>query len=601
MAVVRVHADRVHDAVRRLGCSGDAAVQVVQDSAVDLVEAVASRPETVEDAVGWWFARARALARRTAASSPDLPLGGGVLAVDEDQEVLAEALDQLPEQQRWALLLRDAYDLPVASVGAALGGDPATAMDQVARARLEFLPLVDDEPAPRVPPHQSELGSLARIAEGGPVAAADATARRHALSCESCRSLTDSLQRAHLLLTGLAVAALPERERAPLIARVEDLAYRRLPTTAQLVAAQQAYALEEEEDVEPRLFSPLLVTLSLVLAVLLGLGVGLLLSRTGGVGSLVGSGGTAPEDVELLAPPSPAPEQLVSPPPVVAPRPRTTVFVIPPPRPVPPPPPATPSPTAAPLAVSVDPSSGPDGATLTVTGTGWTPGATVRLEYLDPTGLPTGSESSVVVDDAGALLRHARRRGPERPARRAHRARQRRRGHRRGELRGCRLAAAARLQHLGDEERQLQRLAGVQPRVARRLVPPGQVGVGDLLRAAEALGDVVAGQLDVHAARPRADGRVHLEEAAHLVHDVLEAPRLVPAGGLEGVAVHGVALPDDAARAGPLDGLDQRRQHVAHPARAHAGDERQPARRARRGRAARTARPPCSGRSSGRA
>ena len=403
LAVVRVHADRVHDAVRRLGCPVDAAVQVVEESAVDLVEAVAARPETVEDAVGWWFARARGLARRTAASSPDLPLGGGLLAVDEDQEVLAEALDQLPEQQRWALLLRDAYDLPAVSVGAALGTDPDGAMEQVARARLDFLPLVDDEPAPRVPPHQSELGSLARIAESGPVAAADATARRHALSCESCRSLTDALQRAHLLLTGLAVAALPEGERAPLLRRVEDLAYDRLPTAAQVVAAQQAYALEEEEDVEPRLFSPLLVTLSLVLAVLLGLGAGLLLSRSGGVGALVGNGGTAPEDVELLVPPSTAPEQLVSPPPVVAPRPRTTVFLVPPPAPSPPPRPSPPpaSPTPAPLTVTVDPTSGPDGATLTVTGTGWTPGATVLLRYLDPTGLPTGSESSVVVDTTG--------------------------------------------------------------------------------------------------------------------------------------------------------------------------------------------------------
>ena len=56
-------------------------------------------------------------------------------------------------------------------------------------------------------------------------------------------------------------------------------------------------------------------------------------------------------------------------------------------------------------------------------------------------------------------------------------------------------------QHLRHQERQLQRLLGVQPRVAGRLVAAGQVGVGDLLRAAQALGDVLAGQLDVDAAR----------------------------------------------------------------------------------------------------
>src|SRR4051794_25364836 len=73
--------------------------------------------------------------------------------------------------------------------------------------------------------------------------------------------------------------------------------------------------------------------------------------------------------------------------------------------------------------------------------------------------------------------------------------------------------ADAALQHLRDEERQLQRLPGVQPRVARGLVAPGQVGVRELLRPTEAFGDVVAGELDMHAAGVGAEPRVHLEEA----------------------------------------------------------------------------------------
>ncbi|MCY7366027.1 MAG: hypothetical protein LH469_12060, partial [Frankiaceae bacterium] len=148
LAAVRVHADRVHDAVRRLGCDPRAAAEVVETSALDLVDAVATRPETVPDAVGWWFGRARALAVRVAARTPDLPLGGGVLSVDEDQEVLAEALDQLPEPERFVLLLRDSYDLPAESVAAAVGTDPVSAMERVGRARLGFLPLVDAAPAP---------------------------------------------------------------------------------------------------------------------------------------------------------------------------------------------------------------------------------------------------------------------------------------------------------------------------------------------------------------------------------------------------------------------------------------------------------------------
>ena len=404
VAAVRVHADRVHDAVRRIGCDSEAAVQVVEESAVDLVEVVAARPETVDDAVGWWFARARALGRRVATRSAELPLGGGVLAVDEDQEVLAEALEQLPERDRVALLLRDSYDLPATSVGAALGTDAAGAMELVGRARLAFLPLVDDEPAPEVPAHQGDLGALARIGEGGQVAARDATTRRHALSCDGCRTLTDAQQRAHLLLTGLTVVALPEGERAGLLGRVEERAYDVLPTSASLLAD----AAEEEEywdeDEDPRLFSPLLALLSLVVAVLLGLGIGLLLSRTGGVGSLLGGDGRLPADVELLQPPSRAPEVLVSPPTIEAPRPRTTVFVIPPPPPPPPPEPSpepSPAPAQDPVTLTVDPASGPNGALVTVSGTGFTPGAEVTLTYLDPTGADTGSRSVVTADARG--------------------------------------------------------------------------------------------------------------------------------------------------------------------------------------------------------
>ena len=404
-AAIRVHADRVHDAVRRIGADPVAAVQVVEESAVDLVEVVAARPETVEDAVGWWFARARALGRRVATRSADLPLGGGVLAVDEDQEVLAEALEELPERERVALLLRDSYDLPAASVGAALGTDADGAMDLVGRARLAFLPLVDDEPAPAVPAHQVDLGALARIGQGGQVAARDATVRRHALSCDGCRTLTDAQQRAHLLLTGLTVVALLEAERVGVLQRVEERARAALPAKASfLVVEEEPEYWDDDED--PRLFSPLLALLSLVVAVLLGLGAGLLLSRAGGVSSLLGAErGQAPADVALLVPPSVPPQALVSPAPVVAPRPETTVFIIPPPPPPPPPPapvaPASPVPAQDALTLAVDPPSGPNGAVLTVTGTGWTAGSEVLLEYLDPTGTPTGSQSIVTVDARG--------------------------------------------------------------------------------------------------------------------------------------------------------------------------------------------------------
>ena len=87
------------------------------------------------------------------------------------------------------------------------------------------------------------------------------------------------------------------------------------------------------------------------------------------------------------------------------------------------------------------------------------------------------------------------------------------------------LLAAAEL--LGHEERELERLHVVQARVAQRLVARREGRLVDVLGAAEALGDVVAGELDVDAARVRADRAVRLEEALDLVDDVVEATRLV--------------------------------------------------------------------------
>src|SRR3954466_13462947 len=104
-------------------------------------------------------------------------------------------------------------------------------------------------------------------------------------------------------------------------------------------------------------------------------------------------------------------------------------------------------------------------------------------------------------------------------------------------------------QHLRHEEGELQRLTGVQPRVAGGLVPAVEVLVADLHRAAEALGDVLTGELDVDAARPGAQRAVHVEEAEHLVHHAVEVPGLVAGGRLVGVAVHGIALPDDLVTA----------------------------------------------------
>ncbi len=104
-----------------------------------------------------------------------------------------------------------------------------------------------------------------------------------------------------------------------------------------------------------------------------------------------------------------------------------------------------------------------------------------------------------------------------------------------------------------------------------------QILLGDLVAAADALGHVVAGELDVDPARVGAKLPVHLEEAGHLVEHVVEPPGLVPARRLERVAVHRVADPHEL-RSALGDRLDQRGKTVAHLLGAHPRDERQPAR-----------------------
>ena len=79
-----------------------------------------------------------------------------------------------------------------------------------------------------------------------------------------------------------------------------------------------------------------------------------------------------------------------------------------------------------------------------------------------------------------------------------------------------------------------------------------QAVFGNRPRAADAFGDVLPGHLDVNPACVAAFSLVDLEELLHLAKDLREITGLVAAAGLDGVAVHRVALPDDLV-AGGLD------------------------------------------------
>ena len=403
-AAVRVHADRVHDFLRRLGCSPTASVEVLETSALDLVETAAGSPREVTDVVGWWFGRARALGTRVAGGSGGIPLGGGLLSADADQERVAAALDTLPERERVAVLLCDSYALPATSVGVALGTDPDAAMETVGRGRLRFLQSVGDD-LPKASGHPVDLGALARLGLGGAVAARDATPRRHAQSCLICRSIWDAQERGHRLLSGLTVVALPPAEREGVLSRIDAQARAALPAAAALLLDDD---MDDVEDERPsRLLVPLYALAGIVLAIVLGTVIGVLASRSDTPRS-------APvnDDAPGLLPPVsvaplPSPPPLPSLPPASA-QPSPRVFTVAPsptgggsassPRPVAQP---SPEPATEPLTLTSDPTSGPNGQTVTVQGTGWTPGGTVDLDYRDPLGQSTGSRAQQAVDARG--------------------------------------------------------------------------------------------------------------------------------------------------------------------------------------------------------
>lgn len=412
VAAVRVHADRVHDAVRRQGCPPREAPAVVEQTALDLVDRAAGGDAALPVLLGEWFAAAAAQGRGPDGDG-ELLVGRGPLADDAQQRLLAGVLQGAPEPARTALLLSDAYDLPLTTVAAALGAEPDDAALLLGRARLAVLPELfapGAEPDPAHPGHAVDEPALARLAAGGAPSGRDATAARHVRVCPRCRALVEAQEDVRRLLAGLSVVALPDDEREALLARVTDRAEGALPTEAVLLAAQ-----EQDEDDEPRrLLSPLPVLLALGLAVVTGVGLGVLLSQT----TTVEAAQVTPLPAVTAPPLTPLPER-PTPEPVA--RPSTRVFTLrpttPPPTTTPPPPTSSPSPsasasptpspsptpTAADATVAVTPAAGPPGARVVVTGAGWEPGSVVSIAYLRADGSRTSSTASAEADADGAF------------------------------------------------------------------------------------------------------------------------------------------------------------------------------------------------------
>ena len=388
VAAVRVHADRVHDLVRRTGCPAQAAPDVVESTALDLLDRLVDAPESVGDLVGWWFAHAYDAARRVAAADPQAATRNGLhpvslLAGTEAEVRVRELLAAMPERERLAVLLRDAYDLPLQSVAVALRRPDDVAAALIAASRLHLVSAYRGRRPPTLdghPPRPAvDSATLAMLCDGSLTGQQATVLRRHTHTCAQCEDVADALSQARQLAAGLPVLSLPDDERDVLVERVEDRAIGVLPTL------EEVLLVAESEDAVPPLVPAGVILLALFLAAVLGVAAGVVGHHArsqaqqlpGQVTSLgpepsASVTATATTSATSSAEPSTSPVAVVEN--------------------TPPPPSSTPSSSApasaapASAALAIDPSSGPNGSTITASGQGWRPGHVVHLTYVNSLG-----------------------------------------------------------------------------------------------------------------------------------------------------------------------------------------------------------------------
>ena len=391
VAAVRVHADRVHDLLRRSGCGAEESIEVCESYAFALIDALVNAPETVGDMAGWWFGRALELGRRVGATAvePTEEVATSVLSGTTGEAQVRAGLAALPESERAAVVLRDAYDLPPQAVAVALRRDDDTAAALVAAGRLHLVGRYDTRTTPDLAGHSgrtpADLPMMSRLADGTLPHPRAVALRRHVGSCVACEDVLDALAKGRRLCAGLPVLAMPDEAREAMLERVAARAMTVLPTVDEVLSA-----IEEDDDVRPAI-SPIVVIAALVVALLLGVVIAAL-TRSEGPGSGLDALGPSAQPAPTPSfSPSPTPSVSTSGSQSASPRSTSSRSAS-----------ARPSRSSTTAAVNpaivISPNSGARGTIITVVGSGWAPGDDVAVRYSGPV---SSSRASAIADRRG--------------------------------------------------------------------------------------------------------------------------------------------------------------------------------------------------------
>ena len=139
--------------------------------------------------------------RPTDEIDPELPeLGNGpeqrTVAREQLRELVAD-LDQLPEQQRGALIMRELSGLGFEQIGAALGASPAAAKQAVYEARVALQEMSDGREMECGPIREAISAGDRRVLRGRRI-------RAHLRTCEGCRSFAAAIGDRRSQLAALA-------------------------------------------------------------------------------------------------------------------------------------------------------------------------------------------------------------------------------------------------------------------------------------------------------------------------------------------------------------------------------------------------------------